>query len=260
MGNIKYRFLVALLLIIINQLQAKELFVSPLGNDSHSGTKENPFATFSRALLEVKKFAGKEAVTVWFYEGSYYLDKTILLDSEYSGTSLNPVMFAALPGANVTIKGSKHLEYLNWKAYKNGIYVTQLPSGTNFDQLFINGERQVRARFPNYDYQNPLRGGNGYELVTDGTDNRYDTWFSFNPKTFSNKEWKHPETGIVHGFQSHNWGNMQYRIKDINRDEHKIYLNEGGWQLQRRYGIGGKGEKASWYFIENIFELVLQVS
>ncbi len=58
----------------------------------------------------------------------------------------------------------------------------------------------------------------------------------------------------MHAFQSHNWGNMQYRIKGIDRAENKILLAEGGWQLQRSHGIGGGSKKSSWFFIENIRE------
>lgn len=231
-------------------LSAKEIFVSPTGNDKGEGTLKSPYATFSKALTETKKFAGKEAVNVWFTEGVYHLDKTLEIGHEYAGTAKFPVVFSAMSGAKVTIKGSKRLDNVQWRTYKEGIYVASMPAGLQFDQLFINDERQVRARFPNYDIQNPLRGGNGYQLVINGSNHRYDTWFSFNPKTFSDKAWKNPETGIVHAFQSHNWGNMQYRIKDLNRAENKISLSEGGWQLQRNYGIG----KGSSFFIDNIFE------
>ncbi|AWV97652.1 chitobiase/beta-hexosaminidase C-terminal domain-containing protein [Arcticibacterium luteifluviistationis] len=242
------------LLCLTHLSQARDFYVAKSGNDLNKGTKKSPFHTFERAIKEVEKLAGQEKVTVWFYEGTYYLDKTITLSSEYSGTEEYPVTFTAIPGAKVIIKGSKKLENLNWKPYKNGILVAQLPSGLNFDQLFINSTRQVRARFPNYDYENPLRGGKGYQQVSGGTDRRYDEWFSYNPDTFTNKDWKNPETGIVHAFQSHNWGNMQYKIKKVNKNEEKVYLDEGGWQLQRSHGIGGKGSKASWFFIDNIFE------
>ncbi|AWW32775.1 hypothetical protein DN752_22980 [Echinicola strongylocentroti] len=235
--------------------RVKEIYVSPLGDDDGAGTKNDPFATFDRALRETKAYAGKQAVTVWFSEGTYYLEETIRIGSEYSGTDSNPVTFAASPGAKVTIKGSQRLDNLQWAAYKEGIYVTSIPSDLEeVDQLFVNGNRQVRARFPNYDDQNPLRGGEGYIQVTGGMNERYDEWFSYDPETFTEKEWAHPETGIVHAFQSHNWGNMQYAIKEVDRSSNKVYLGEGGWQLQRKYGIGGKGSKSSWYFIENIFE------
>ncbi|EOR94589.1 hypothetical protein ADIARSV_2187 [Arcticibacter svalbardensis MN12-7] len=233
---------------------AKEIYVSSIGSDKNVGTKVQPFLSFERALLETKKFAGKEPVHVWFLEGDYYLNKTITIGIESSGSLKNPVLFSALPGSKVNIKGSKELKNLKWNAYKNGIYVASVPSGLTFDQVFINGERKVRARFPDYDYENPLRGGNGYQQVIGGTNHRYDKWLSFDSKTFTNKDWKNPETGIVHAFQSHNWGNMQYRVKEVNRTENKLYLGEGGWQLQRDHGIGGSGESASWFFVDNIFE------
>jgi len=242
------------ILLMIGNLFAQEIYVSPKGDDTNSGTKSSPYGSFEKALLDVKKYAGKEAVTVWFSSGEYYINETLILGSEYSGTTKKPVVFSAIPGEKVVVKGSRQLEHLEWKSYKNGIYQAQVPEGLSMDQLFINGERQVRARFPNYDYENPLRDGKGYHQVTGGTNKRYDKWFSFNPKTFSDKTWAHPETGIVHGFQSHNWGNMQYNIKSVQKEKNRINLNEGGWQLQRTHGIGGKGKKASYYFIENIFE------
>ena len=241
-------------LLMIGNSFAKDIYVSPKGDDTNLGTESSPYLSFKKALQDVKKYAGKEAVTVWFSSGEYYLNKTIEIGSDYSGTEKYPVIFSAMLGAKVIIKGSQRLEHLEWKAYKNGIYQAQVPEGLSMDQLFINEERQVRARFPNYDYENPLRDGKGYHQVTGGTDKRYDKWFSFDPKTFSDKTWEHPETGIVHGFQSHNWGNMQYKIKSVQKEKNRIYLNEGGWQLQRTHGIGGKKSHASYYFVENIFE------
>lgn len=59
------RFKIAVIfLLLASQLTAKEIFVSPSGNDRGNRTQANPFASFSRALVEVKKFAGKETVTV----------------------------------------------------------------------------------------------------------------------------------------------------------------------------------------------------
>ncbi len=241
--------------LIVSNCISKEIYVSPKGDDLNLGTKDKPYLSFERALGKVKEYAGKEAVTVWFYSGEYYLRKTIELGSDYSGTIEYPLLFSALPGAKVIIKGAQRLENLDWTEYKNGIYQAEVPSGLLMDQIFINDERQIRARFPNYDYENPLRKGSGYCQVNGGSNKRYDEWFFYKPETFSNKEWKNPTTGIVHAFQSHSWGNMQYRLKEINREENKIYLSEGGWQMQREYGIGGKGgAHSSSFFVENIFE------
>ena len=246
--------LITILLLLANSIFAKELFVSVSGKDTNSGSKEKPFQSLGRAVNETQKYAGKEPVTIWFSSGTYYLEETIQIGAELSGTPEKPIIFSALPGEKVMVKGSQLLTQLTWGKFKDEIYVAKVPAGIQFDQLFVNGERQIRARFPNYDPQNPLRGGNGYQQVTDGPNHRYDEWFSYDPEKFTTKAWKNPETGIVHGFQSHNWGNMQYRIKEIDRSGNKILLAEGGWQLQRSYGIGGKGKDASWFFIDNIFE------
>lgn len=59
------RFKIAVIfLLLASQLTAKEIFVSASGNDRGNRTQANPFASFSRALVEVKKFAGKETDTV----------------------------------------------------------------------------------------------------------------------------------------------------------------------------------------------------
>ncbi len=245
----KYRTLF-ILFFIVHSLCAKEIYVSPVGKDSNSGTKESPFASFERAVEETKRYAAREAVTVWFSQGTYYLNQTLVLGSKFTGTADKPILFAALPGAEVIVKGSRLLSDLHWKEYQKGLFVTTIPSSLHFDQLYVDGERQVRARFPNQDYQNPIRGGKGYQQVVDGSNRRFDKWFTFNPALFSTKNWQNPETGIVHAFQSHNWGNMQYRIKDIDRKEHKILLGEGGWQLQRAFGIG----QHTAFYIDNIFE------
>ena len=242
------------ILLLQNLSFAQVFYVSPNGDDKNKGTKNSPYLSFGKALKQVKKYAGNEAVTIWFNSGEYYLDQTILLGSNYSGTAQKPVLFSALPNAKVTIKGSKKLENLEWTTYKDGIFQTKIPKGISVGQLFINNKRQIRARFPNYDYDNPLRDGKGYKHVKGGSNLRLDKWFGYDVKTFSNKEWANPQTGIVHAFQSHNWGNMQYRIKSIDRKEHKVNLGEGGWQIQRDYGIGGTGAHSSAYFIENIFE------
>lgn len=250
-----YTLLILFSIFFSGQLYANhDIFVSTKGNDSYAGTSSKPFQTFSKAIEELKIYAGKEPVTIWFNEGTYYLDESILLDSELSGTEENPIIFSSLPGAKVMIKGSKLLNNLKWKEYEKGVFVASLHEDLDFDQLFVNGDRKIRSRYPNYDYENPLRGGTGYLQVSDGTNHRYDTWFSLNEKDMPVKNWENPSTGIVHAFQSHNWGNMQYRIAGIDKEERKVLLGEGGWQLQRSHGIGGKGINASWFFIDNIFE------
>jgi len=80
--------------VAISNDVAKEIYVSPTGNDANLGTKNNPYLSFEKALEEVKKYAGKEGVTVWFHAGEYYLKETIEIGSEYSETVEHPVLFS----------------------------------------------------------------------------------------------------------------------------------------------------------------------
>lgn len=92
--------------------------------------------------------------------------------------------------------------------------------------------------------------GPGYIQASGGTGERPDKELIFDPKTFSTRKWKKPATGIVHVFQSHYWGNMQYRISDVDWAQNKIMLGEGGFQLQRKFGINHRSR----FYVENILE------
>lgn len=232
----------------------KELFVSLEGDDLADGTREHPFATWEKAMQVVKGIQSSQTINIFFRGGKYYFDKTLIFDSSNSGTQRAPIVYQAFPGEKVILSGAKKLSGLKWKYWKNGIYKTQLNEETNLDQLYVNGVRQIRARFPNYDYNDPLRSGRGYQRVVNGSNKRYDQWVQYDPLLFSNKKWADPTTGILHAFQSHNWGNMEYRIRAIDRKKNLILLGEGGWQLQREPGIGEANGQKSSFFIENILE------
>lgn len=66
-----------------------EFFVSPSGDDSNPGTKENPFLTIERAQEAVRALPPppeRPATTVWLREATYYLTKPLLFNSKDSGS------------------------------------------------------------------------------------------------------------------------------------------------------------------------------
>lgn len=244
----------ALILVLLSAaLSAADFYVSPAGNDRNPGSTDRPFRTLERARRAVREARKTAPLHVYLRRGKYRISEPLVLGPEDSGGDGAPVIWAAVPGEQVTIAGSRKL-VLKWSAYRDGILKASVPAGLDFDQLFVDGKRQIRARFPNYDPADPLRGGKGYQCVTDGSNKRYDTWFGFDPKIFTQKRWTNPTTGIVHAFQSKNWGNMQYRIKGVDWEAHRVLLGEGGWQLQRSGGIGKGRGSSSPFYIENIFE------
>ena len=239
---------------------AADIYVSQDGSDTNSGSESEPLATLAAAQQKVRLLAGKEAVTVWVADGTYHLDQTLHFGEADSGTADAPVIYQAMPGALSTLKGSLPLDSNAWEPWQDGIYKQSLKGtaleGRPINQLFMSDERMVRARFPNWDYSNPLRTGDGY-LQSGGTDNPSMKKIAWNSGPLDERvpQWEHPEKGIVHAFHARNWGNFQFRIGNIDTAKRTIQFSDGGWQAQRRErGVGGKGRHGSPFYIDNIFE------
>ncbi len=242
---------------------AADIYVSPNGSDSNIGSKQAPLTTLegARKNIAVRKLAGREPVTVWVAGGTYSMEKTLRFNEGDSGTAKAPVTYRAMPGADVVLKGSLPLSSKDWKPYRDGIYQQSLKGtaleGREINQLFMSDQRMVRARFPNWDYNNPLRTGKGY-LQAGGKDKPSMKKISWQKGPLDERvaTWTTPEKGILHAFHARNWGNFQFRIGRVDVEKRTFHFSEGGWQAQRRErGVGGgKGGHGSPFYIENIFE------
>ncbi len=238
-----------------------ELYVSPAGIDTNSGSKNAPLASLegARALIASRHLAGRAQVTVWVRGGTYHLTQPFHLGPKDSGTEQAPITFRAVPGEEVVLKGSLPLDPKAWQSWKDGIFKQSLDgtalNGREINQLFMSDQRMIRARFPNWDFENPLRTGKGY---LHATNEKSMDRIGYSPSDLAGRKlrWKRPQTGIVHAFHVSNWGNFQFRIKDVDWEKHTIHFGEGGWQAQRRYGVGvkHKGQPGSPFYVDNIFE------
>ena len=249
-----------LLWACLTTAHAADIYVSQQGSDTNNGSASQPLATLAAAQTKARLYAGKEAVTVWVADGTYHLDQTIRFKEADSGANDAPITYCAAPGAVVTLKGSLPLDSMNWKPWKDGIYQQSLKGtaleGRQINQLFMSDERMVRARFPNWDFNNPLRTGKGY-LTAGGKDAPTMEKISWKEGPLDERvaQWKHPEQGILHAFHARNWGNFQFRIGRVDAENRTFHFSDGGWQAQRRErGVGGKGGHSSPFYIENIFE------
>ena len=136
-------------------------YISPNGNDTWAGTSEMPFCTLQKARDAIRgmKSRGKvnRPVIVFLRGGLYELPETFILKPEDSGSETCPVTYMAYPGEQPVISGSKQI-VSQWEIYKDKIMVCPLPAQIarkiNFKQLFVDGERQVRARTPDESYYN----------------------------------------------------------------------------------------------------------
>ena len=228
-------FSALLVVATTSSLSALELYVSPTGKDTAAGSKDAPFLTLNHTRDQIRKSPalGKEPITVNLAAGTYYLPEALRLTAADSGTADAPVTYqgtASEDGNNVILSGARPLE-LSWKAYQNGIYQATTPEGLSIDQLYVNGELEHMARFPNYDPK--ITVYNGYAAD------------AFSPERAAN--WKNPAGGYIHAIHAHRWGGYHYRITGKNEKNEVQY--EGGWQNNRQMGM-----HKSHRFVENIFE------
>lgn len=231
------------------------LYVAPWGNDSNPGTEAKPFATLVQAQIAVRSFRQKvpKPIVVFVREGTYYLTTPLIFTHEDGGTDLQPVTYAAYPGETPTLSGGMKLN-VQWEAFQGGIMKCSVPEGIEYNQLFINGKRQMRARYPNFDPDKPLVGEGGY-LNTKGTGDRA---FTYDPATFTTKKWARPSDAVVHIFPGTYWNNFQFRVKSVDWDRHEIKLGKGGFQTALLENpddfFGTKLVEGSHFFVDNVIE------
>lgn len=107
-----FRHLGALLVICLCSfpvLAAADLYVSPKGSDTASGSKQHPFATLGRARDAVRKFSKDQDVTVWIGGGDFHFDSPFRLGAEDSGTTAHPVTWRAVEGETPRLLGGGRL-------------------------------------------------------------------------------------------------------------------------------------------------------
>lgn len=210
-------------------VQAQTIFfVSPVGNDSNGGTQAKPFATIKKAVAEARKLSGE--VKINLLEGTYYLSQPVVFTAEDSRNESETLTITNFEKQEVTVSGSIPLR-LNWEPYKNGIWQAKVMQDIVFDQLFVNGQLQQMARYPNFDPSAKYYNGTAEDALSKERVAR----------------WKSPEGGYVHALHQNEWGDFHYIITGKN-DKGELTL-EGGWQNNRRMGMHQK-----YRFVENVFE------
>jgi len=203
-------------------------YVAPTGNDAtNPGTVEKPFASLPRAQAAVRQKSGE----VFLRGGTYYLSHPLDFSAADSGTSESPVVFQAYPNEQPVISGGVRLERLDWQPFTNGIFATTVPADLRTEELFVNGERQILARYPNYDPRAQYFDGFAADAIS----------------TNRSARWADPTGGYFHAMHPALWGDFTWRI--TGKDKNGAVTLEGGWQNNR-----GGAVHPTIRFVENIFE------
>lgn len=196
---------------------AAEIFVAPQGDDAAAGTVAAPVATLARArdLVRQQRAAGSTgAATISVQAGTFELRAPLELGEKDSDLTIR-----AVAGARPLLTATRAVA--KWQPSSGKILkadVSQLvASGVRVRQLLLNGERQILARYPNFDPAHPLYGG--YAWVGEMTDDQYENhdWLrSFYVRPRDVRQWAHPEDVELMIFKQHGWNNDRDRLKSFN--------------------------------------------
>ena len=128
---------------------------------------DGPLATLAAARDAIRRLkhglggALDRPVAVLVRGGTYPMAAPLQLSGGDSGTALCPITYAAYPGEKPILSGGRTIA--GWKPFKDGIYCAHLPDVRAglwwFRQLFCDGRRMIRARYPKHDGDDPRYGG-----------------------------------------------------------------------------------------------------
>lgn len=144
------------LTLVMATAAAADFHVAPHGNDANPGTQAKPFATPARAITAVRTIVRdglKSNLRVVFHSGIYALEAPLVFTSADSGSVEHAITYAAAPGDTVVISGGRPIT--NWKPGSESKWTAELAGVKSgqwfFRQLVVNGQRAVRARWPDED-------------------------------------------------------------------------------------------------------------
>ncbi len=209
-----------------------DIYVNPSGSDANGGSRNEPLASLAAARDLARNSSGKESVTVHVADGFYYLPETLTFAPADSGTAKSPIVYRAEHEGRAVLSGGARLD-LDWTPFRDGIFQTRTPVGLVIDQMFIDGQNQRMARYPNYDAAKKAEPYQGFAADAFTKDRA--------------ASWADPIGGYIHAMHRAGWGGYHYLItgKDASGD----LTYEGGWQNNRRMGMH-KDHR----MVENIFE------
>lgn len=239
-----------------------DLFVAPDGNDRWSGKlpqpdsrcADGPFATLERARDAIRQLkAGQNLtrpLTVMLRGGTYRLLKPFILRPEDSGASTGSVIYAAYPGEKPIISGGKTISGL--KQAEGALWAAELPEVKSgdwcFRQLFVNGRRRNRARFPREGILPIIAAPPRHSIDWAGTpdsddgDNLNKKAFQFRPGDIR-RVWRNLSDVEVVVLQY--WMAPRMRIESIDEENHVVLFTG----KSRRPFTWSNG-----YYIDNVFE------
>lgn len=221
-------------------LPGKKLYVSPSGKAGNSGTLAEPFGTLAEArdAIRVLKAAGSVGpIDVVLGGGVYELAQTLEFTVPDSGTEEAPITYRAADGEQVVISGGRRIRG-HWSSDDGKIFHLDIPEAKGghwkFKQLFVDGHRAIRARYPN--------GNESLKVIAAGGDR---ITLHLAPGT-AKPSWAQAPDAVMNIVAEAGWFNEIVELASVSDDGAKVVIK--GKEAQ------GEIRKGNYFFIEGVLE------
>jgi hypothetical protein len=235
-----------LILGVIFTACSRDIYVSPKGNDDNQGTKKNPLQSVQMAkklAVEMLESGKQKEVTVWLGDGNYPVTEPLIFEPLKSADKNTKLVFKAEKNSKPVISGG--IQITGWKKNDDGLWEAQLPKEltetSDFRELFVNGKRATRARFPNEGY---------LHVKKVGADRR--TNFFFEKDDFPIPE----NVKDVELVLMHDWSISRIAVKEIKADENQLFAVDSIGAKNPEFFNLDNWEPNPRYFLENAPEFL----
>ena len=222
--------------------QETAFFVSPQGDDAAAGVEQAPFATISRAQQAIRDLKARRGLTspviINILGGTYELEHPLVFMPEDSGTADCPVTYRGLGDRPTVISGGRRIEGFQKNGHLWTVTLDDVKAGNwDFNQLYVNDHRRIRARTPNE---------GEYFRIRSTLSGEQESRIGFVYTDSDIHPWQHLKDAVFFVFGS--WYTTIHHVDRLDVDNNTVWFtNPSGRPF-------GWYEKNLRYYVENIAE------
>ena len=237
------------------------LYVATDGRDTWSGRRpapnrsrtDGPLATLTGARDAIRAARARGAATgpvaVMLRGGTYRLSEPVVFEPQDSGTEEAPVTFSAYRGERPVLSGGQTLT--GWQQEREDRWFVDVPEVQSdhlyFRQLFVNGQRRPRARWPREGLLTIEGAASPTSTWAASVDPAQDTDLARRAFQFREGDLRSDWANLadVEVVELQYWMEARLRIAALDTGQRSVLLTGGSWRpLTWSFG----------YYVDNVYE------
>lgn len=135
----------AIKLTRVDVTEYEDIYVSKTGSDENDGSAERPYLTVAKAFAAADASAALN-VDVYIDGGEYEIGSTLKLSAPQGSFAQKNI--TVIGNGSAVLSGGKRLAP-TFTEYDGKIVCADIGTGYDFRQLYVNGEKAIRSRYPN---------------------------------------------------------------------------------------------------------------